>query len=95
MSNPHDLLKLLTEKIRTAIVIQTVFSLANTSSDYFETPAPDWTWGCRFSYSYLLQMVKDSGWKIVDASANELEGNNQMKDRGSAYLLCVPSQSVR
>ncbi|MDB9822444.1 class I SAM-dependent methyltransferase [Deltaproteobacteria bacterium] len=90
ISNPQDLLKMLTTKIRTALVIQTVYSLANTSEDYFETPAPGWTWGCRFSYNYLLQMVREAGWKIIDDSANELLGNSRLEDRGSAYLLCIP-----
>ena len=91
LSNPQDLLKLLREKIGTALIIQTVYSLAESSPDYFETPAPHWTWGCRFSYSYLLETVEKAGWKIVDACTNELEGNERLEDRGSAYLLCEPS----
>jgi len=90
VANPQYLLKLLTIKIRTALVIQTVYSLANESDDYFETPAPHWTWGCRFSYSYLLRMVEQAGWKIIDKSTNELLGSSRLEDRGSAYFLCIP-----
>lgn len=90
ISNPHDLLKLLSTKIKTALVVQTVYSLANESEEYFEAPVPPWTWGCRFSYKYLLQMVKDAGWNVLHASKNELRGNKRLQDRGSAYLLCVP-----
>ncbi len=90
LSNPQDLLKRLREKIRTALVIQTVYSLTNTSEDYFETPAPHWTWGCRFSYPYLLRTVADCGWIVMNALTNELKGNTHPEDRGSAYLLCMP-----
>jgi len=91
LSDPSGLLKSLTTKIGTALVIQTVYSLANTSEHYFETPAPGRTWGCRFSYKYLLQMINDSGWIILDASTNQLKGNSRLEDRGSAYFLCVPN----
>ncbi|MCH8028367.1 MAG: class I SAM-dependent methyltransferase [Candidatus Dadabacteria bacterium] len=90
LSNPSDLLKLLRESIHTALVIQTVYSLAIEAEDYFETPAPHWTWGCRFSHLYLLQMVTDCGWEILESHTNELKGNKRPEDRGSAYLLCVP-----
>ena len=95
MENPQHLLKLLTTKIRSALVIQTVYSLANTSNDYSETPAPHFTWGCRFSYSYLQRMVKDAGWKVIDKSTNEVLGNVHLEDRGSAYLLCVPMKRCK
>jgi hypothetical protein len=92
ISNPQELLKLLRSKIKTALVIQTVYSLADQSPDYFRTPAPveGWSWGCRFSYDYLLKMVKDAGWKTIYATTNVLEVNSDPADRGSAYLLCVP-----
>jgi hypothetical protein len=91
LSNPQELLRRLTGRVRCALVIQTVYSLEDKPDDYFETPAPGWTWGCRFSLPYLLRMVEDSGWTIVSSSADELGGNAELKDRGSAYLLCVHS----
>lgn len=90
ISNPYDLLKLLRKKTRFALIIQTVYSLAKISENYFETPAPKLNWGCRFSYSYLLKMVENAGWKVLDSSTNELNANSRPEDRGSAYLLCVP-----
>ena len=89
LSDPFELLYRLRGKIRTALVIQTVFSLANTDYDYFETPAPGRERGCRFSYGYLLRMVASAGWKVKNQHDNELKGNPRLEDRGSAYLLCV------
>ena len=93
LSNPQDLLARLAERIRTALVIQTVYSLANTSEDYFETPAPLWTWGCRFSYTYLQTMIEHCGWSIFEARTNELTGNERLEDRGSAYFLCLRNRT--
>jgi hypothetical protein len=94
ISNPQELLEMLARRIRSALVIQTVYSLANSSPDYFETPAPRWTWGCRFSHGRLLAMVAGAGWEVVESRANELAGNNRPDDRGSACLLCVPRKAV-
>jgi hypothetical protein len=92
LSNPHELLHLLADTIEVVLVIQTVYSLAKTHDTYFEIPAPGWAHGCRFSLNYLLKMVEDSGWKILDKTTNQLEGNKRLDDRGSAYLLCVPTK---
>ncbi len=91
LSKPRELLQLLALKIRIVMVIQTVYSLANESAKYFETPAPGWRHGCRFSYRYLHNMVRGSGWKILSEARNQLKGNKRLEDRGSAYLLCVPT----
>lgn len=89
ISRPQELLRQLSRQVTTALVIQTVYAATVSDPNYFETPAPGWTWGCRFSYDYLLRMVQDAGWKIVDATVNELGGNVRTEDRGSAYLLCT------
>lgn len=89
ISEPLTLLALLREYIRTALVIQTVVSLEHTEKDYFEEPAPGRVYGCRFSYDYLVKMVEACGWEIIEKHSNELGGNTWLKDRGSAYLLCV------
>jgi predicted RNA methylase len=90
ISDPEALLARLRRNVRVALVIQTVYSLAVTSALYFESPAPGWTWGCRFSYPYLMAMVDRAGWSIQRALVNELPGNDRPEDRGSAYLLCLP-----
>jgi hypothetical protein len=89
VSDPHALVRKLRTNARTALVVQTVYSLAETSADYFETPAPGQTWGCRFSYGHLLTMLADAGWDVVESTTNELGGNARPQDRGSAYALCV------
>ena len=88
LSDPILLLADLREKIKTALVIQTVVSMANTEPDYFETPAPGRKRGCRFSYKYLLGMVKSAGWEVKREHSNQLDGNSRLEDLGSAYLLC-------
>lgn len=90
VQDPARLLRQLRKQIDHALVIQTVYSMSVDDPEYFETPAPGWTWGCRFSYDYLVGMVEGAGWQIVHAEQNELLGNERPEDRGSAYLLCVP-----
>ena len=90
ISSPASLLQNLRSRVTGPLVIQTVYSLAKTAPDYFETPAPGWTWGCRFSHQRLLDMVRQAGWKILEESTNELKGNQRPEDRGSAYLLTMP-----
>lgn len=92
LSDPAALLASLLGKIKVALVIQTVVSIANTSPDYFETPAPGWNWGCRFSYDYLLRIVREAGWIIQDEFRNEFTALDRPEDKGSAYLLCVPAR---
>jgi SAM-dependent methyltransferase len=90
LSNPEALLRKLAGQVQRALVIQTVYSLARSEPDYFEAPAPGWTWGCRFSRDYLLGMARDAGFHVVDWTTNELEGNTRPEDRGSIYVLCEP-----
>ncbi len=93
LADPEALLRRLRERIEKVLVIQTVFHLARTEPEYFETPAPGWTWGCRFSLPWLLQTTERCGWRIVHSEQNELTGNDRPEDRGSAYLLCVPESA--
>ena len=71
-------------------VVQTVVSLARTEPDYFERPAPGWTWGCRFSQKWFEDALRRAGWSIEHLETNELEGNARAEDRGSVYALCTP-----
>lgn len=88
--NPADLLALLRERIKTVLVIQTVYSLENTAPDYFIAPIPWIGYGSNFSYGYMLKMVTEAGWEIIEQYNNEL-ANVGLWDKGSAYLLCVPA----
>ena len=91
LEDPERLLRQLREQVDVALVVQTVYHQGIEDPDYFETPAPGWHWGCRFSYRYLLTMAERSGWEVVHHERNELFGNDRIEDRGSAYLLCVPA----
>jgi len=95
LSDPEVLLRKLTTQIHVSLVIQTVYSLARCERDYFETPAPGWSWGCRFGLSYLFDMIARAGWSGIEFATNELAGNERLEDRGSVYLLCVPSVQDR
>ena len=91
LSDPERLLRQLRDQVDVALVVQTVYHQGIDDPDYFEAPAPGWHWGCRFSYRYLLSMAERAGWRVVRDERNELEGNDRVEDRGSAYLLCVPA----
>ncbi len=93
LSDPGLLLRHIHTHTHGPLILQTVYSLADRSPAYFQAPAPGWTWGCRFSVAYLMSMLRDSGWKVLDATNNELEGNTRPQDRGSIYALCVPVRS--
>jgi hypothetical protein len=69
------------------LVIQTVVSLANEDENYFETPAPGWTWGSRFSFAYLQRELLKRGYKILDSDRNILPYNDRPEDRGNAFFL--------
>lgn len=91
LSDPERLLRQLRDQVADALVVQTVYHLGRPEPDYFETPAPGWTWGCRFSQAYLLSMVERCGWRVDRAEENVLVANERPEDRGSAYLLCTPA----
>ena len=87
VSDPLDVLQASWKAAQRYLIVQSVVSLADRSADYFEAPAPGWTWGCRFSEAWLRRAVADLGGRLVDTHFNELEGNDRPDDRGSAYLL--------
>lgn len=72
---------------RKFLIIQNVVSLAEQDEDYYESPAPGWTWGNRYSRKSFDKLVRRCCPKVVDCHFNELEGNSRMEDRGSAYYL--------
>lgn len=91
IDNPWELLRRNRALNPSVLIVQTVYSLARTERDYFETPTPGWTWGCRFSLAFFEDMLATAGWKIEQLETNELEGNTRPEDRGSVYALCTPA----
>jgi hypothetical protein len=87
VSTPREILEMSYNLAKKFLIVQSVVSLANTEESYFESPAPGWTWGCRFSRESFDKMIKDSGFEVVDSHFNELEGNDRLEDRGSVYYL--------
>lgn len=91
VSSPHEILRLSYEKARKFLIIQTVVSLKNDDEDYYESPAPGWTWGNRFSVSSFHKLVTSTFSNIVCHHKNELEGNDRLEDRASLYYLIAKS----
>ena len=87
VSEPLKSLEQSYEMSKDYLVVQSVVTLANEDPDYFETPAPGWTWGCRFSYAYLQREIKKRGYRVIDTDRNILVANGRPEDRGSAYFL--------
>lgn len=87
ISDPANVLKQSYELARKFLIVQTVYSLAKDDADYFETPAPGWEWGCRFSYAWIQTRVEALNGRVIDRHVNVLEANARAEDRGSAYFL--------
>lgn len=87
VENPEEILEKSYRMARKFLIVQTVVSLANTSDDYYESPAPGWTWGNRFSRRSFEKMMEKKGWHVIDKHFNLLEGNERLEDRGSVYFL--------
>lgn len=87
VSNPKEILIKSYEMAKKYLIVQTVVSLSNTDTDYFETPAPGWDWGSRYSKESFHKMITSLGYNIIDNHFNELEGNDRLEDRGSLYYL--------
>ena len=69
------------------VIVQTIVSLQNKSQDYFETPAPKWTWGSRMSEKYFERAVLAQGWKILEWNLVIADYNSDLSDQGN--LFCV------
>ncbi len=87
VANPRDILMKSHTMARRYLIVQSVVSMAVDSQDYFESPAPGWTWGSRFSQPSFDRMIEDLGYDVIDRDFNELEGNDRPQDRGSVYYL--------
>jgi hypothetical protein len=90
LEDPAQLIRHISARISRALVIQTVVSLENDSEEaYFESPAPGWTWGCRFNDIYLINLLKENGWSVQSIEQNELRTNLKASDRGSLNIFCT------
>lgn len=88
LPDPEGLLRLMHEYIDGPLVIQTVYSLTDTSAKYFEAPTQNRRYGSRFSLDWLLKAVDTAGWEVREKKLNELAANPP-NDRGSVYLVCL------
>lgn len=87
VADPEGITVMSYQMARKYLIVQTVVSLANDRDDYFQAPAPGWTWGCRYSRQSFDAMIRRHCPKIVDYHFNVLEGNSRLEDRGSVYYL--------
>jgi Methyltransferase domain len=91
VSDPKKVLQQSCALTKRFLIVQTVYSLASTAPDYFETPAPGWQWGSRFSLAWLDTQIASLGAHVIDHHTNILEANTRLEDRGSAYYLLEKS----
>lgn len=87
ISNPKEIIEKSYQLAKKYLIVQTVVSMANSDEDYFESPAPEWTWGSRYNKYSFDKMIRSLGYNIIDSHFNELEGNERLEDRGSVYYL--------
>jgi len=91
VSDPRGVLEHSARLARRYLIVQSVVTLASDAEDYFVTPAPGWTWGCRMSARsfdrMILEVAGDAGFRVVARHENELAGNARAEDRGSVYYL--------
>jgi hypothetical protein len=87
VANPEEILRKSYAMARRFLIVQTVVSMATDDEHYYESPAPGWTWGNRFSRASFDALIRATGWTVVDRHFNELEGNDRPEDRGSVYYL--------
>lgn len=91
VDNPLEILRKSYAMARRFLVVQTVVSLTSKDEGYYQSPAPGWAWGNRFSRQSFDRAMRETGWDIVDHHFNELEGNDRPEDRGSVYYLVQAS----
>ena len=87
VENPEEILDKSYALARRFLIVQTVVSQASDAEDYYESPAPGWTWGNRYSRLSFKRLIESKGWHIIDSHFNILEGNSRPEDRGSIYFL--------
>jgi hypothetical protein len=87
VSNPREIIEKSYAMAKKYLILQSVVSIENDDEDYFEAPAPGWTWGCRLNRFSFEKLIRDLGYDVIDQHFNELEGNERLEDRGSVYYL--------
>lgn len=87
VDSPEEILRMSYNMANRYLIVQSVVSLATDNENYFESPAPGWTWGNRYSRKSFDRMIRKICRKIVDSHFNELVGNDRLEDRGSVYYL--------
>lgn len=87
VDNPEEILDKSYRMAKKFLIVQTVVSIANDDPHYFESPAPGWSWGNRYSRSSFWKTLVKRGWNVVDTHFNLLEGNDRPEDMGSFYAL--------
>lgn len=87
VENPEEILEKSYSLARRFLIVQTVVSLASVAEDYYESPAPGWAWGNRYSRLSFKRLIESKGWNIIDSHFNILEGNERPEDKGSVYFL--------
>ena len=87
VKKPMEILRNSFRQARQYLIVQSVVSLATDDDSYFESPAPGWTWGCRYSRSSFHKMITEICPNVIDHHFNELTGNERPEDRGSVYYL--------
>lgn len=87
VENPQDILLKSFNLARKFLIVQTVVSMEDESADYFESPAPGWTWSSRFSRNWLLKIMRENGFTVETLHFNELLGNDKRSDRGNLCIL--------
>lgn len=91
VKNPEEVLLRSYDNAGSFLIIQNVVSLATDDNSYYESPAPGWSWGNRFSALSFDKMVQRNFKNIVASHFNELTGNDRPEDRGSLYYLIKKS----
>jgi hypothetical protein len=87
VSDPVSILRRSAAMAEHFLIVQCVVSVANDDPDYFESPAPGWTWGSRFSRRSFERMIRAEGYRVIDTHFNTLSGNERPEDQGSIYYL--------
>jgi hypothetical protein len=94
VENPAEILMKSYAMARKYLIVQSVVSTANDDTGYFETPAPGWSWGSRFSRVSFDKMITALGYRVIDRHFNLLEGNDRAEDRGSVYYLIEVERAI-
>jgi hypothetical protein len=86
-SDPAGLLERVRHVSRGYVVVRSVVTLETEDRGYFLAPAPWWQLGCRFTRAWLLELLTDSGCRVVAEARAELPGSQSLRDRASSFFL--------